>query len=162
MRLLLICFALFMSSVGFSSPLVKTPASVKKVHATKASLKSFLEWKNDKIHAASSQVENSKADLRAVKTRAAGAKGYASAVRSAEQQVTQERWNLEVAQDLTVTDYIVLYLAHQGSPGKFNEAASKLTPEQTAQVLEAYIRSMGAFPASDSKKSLPDSAVLTH
>ena len=168
MRPLLFAIVLLAGSLGLCAIPQQALVSTKKTTTVtakapvKSSIKSFQEWKTEKIHAASLQVETSKADLRAVKARAQGKAGYASAVRSIEQQVTQERWNLEVAQDLSVTDYLVLYLAHQGAPGKLAEAAVKLTPEETAQVLEAYIRNMGAFPAAESPKGLPDSASLTH
>ena len=161
MRPLLFAIVLLAGSLGLCAIPQQALVSTKKTTTVtakapvKSSIKSFQEWKT-------LQVETSKADLRAVKARAQGKAGYASAVRSIEQQVTQERWNLEVAQDLSVTDYLVLYLAHQGAPGKLAEAAVKLTPEETAQVLEAYIRNMGAFPAAESPKGLPDSASLTH
>lgn len=123
-------------------------------------VKSYREWKEEKIRVAALQVEQTRGHLRVLKARAQGSPNLSSAVQNLEQQVAQEEWNLEVARDLAVTDYLVLYLAQQGQPGKLIEAAGKLSAEETAQVLEAYIRSMGAVP-SDSRMLLPASATRT-
>jgi hypothetical protein len=118
-------------------------------------LKSFREWKSEKIQASLAQVDQTTRKLQDLKTRPQVSK---AAVENTEQQLAQEEWNLEIAQDLSVTDYLVLYLAQQGVSGKFNEAASKLTPDETAQVLEAYVRNMNAVP-SHGQGLLPSSAI---
>jgi hypothetical protein len=47
-----------------------------------------------------------------------------------------------------------LYLAQNSGGTKLTEAATKLSADEIAQVLEAYIHSMGAFSA-DSRVNLP-------
>ncbi|MFN7729789.1 MAG: hypothetical protein ACK5P7_11585 [Bdellovibrio sp.] len=118
-------------------------------------LKSFREWKFEKIQASLAQVDQATRKLQDLRSRPRVPK---AAVEHTEQQLAQEAWNLEIAQDLSVTDYLVLYLAQQGVVGKFNEAASKLTADETAQVLEAYVRDMIAVP-SHGQRLLPSSAI---
>jgi hypothetical protein len=160
MRLVAV-LSLLLSSAVWAAPAVR-PVSlpVPVASAPKPNLKSFKDWKDGKIQAAAAQVEQTKGQLSLLRLRAHGSTNLMSAVQNLEQQLSQEEWNLEVARDLSVTDYLVLYLAQQGSPAKLAEAAKQLSPEETAQVLEAYIRSMGGFP-SDSKVLLPANALQT-
>lgn len=139
------------------------PQAAAKLVAPKAApkpvstLKSFREWKSEKIQASLSQVDQTTRRLQDLRFRAQTAV-QKSALENLEQQLSQEEWNLEIAQDLTVTDYLVLYLSGQNISGKFNEAAAKLTSDETAQVLEAYVRNMNAVP-SHGQGLLPSAAI---
>lgn len=142
-----IAFFLVLLTAAFAhakSPIFKAkataPAPVVIPVPTKSALKSFRDWKADKVQAAQNQVEKTTKYMIALKVRGTLNEKQRE---SLEQQIAQEQWNVEVAQDLSVMDYLVLYLAQQGGPGKFNEAATKLTADETAQVLEAYVRSNG-------------------
>ncbi len=130
-------------------------ASATEVTAPRAlsQLKSFKDWKSDKVRMATQQAEQTRSQVLAMKIEGAKTPAMRMAQHSLEQQFAQEQWNVEVASDLSVTDYLALYLAQHASSRKLAEAAGKLTPDEMAQVLEAYIRSMGSFP-SDAKKSL--------
>jgi hypothetical protein len=57
--------------------------------------------------------------------------------------LTQEDWNLDVAKDLTVADYFVLYLSQHPSERRFQEAASKMSVTEVADLLEAYAKAIG-------------------
>ncbi|MBX2996277.1 MAG: hypothetical protein KF681_15735 [Bdellovibrionaceae bacterium] len=139
------------------------PQAAAKLVALKAqakpvsTLKSFREWKSEKIQASLAQVDQTTRRVQDLRLKAQSP-AQKNALENVEQQLSQEEWNLEIAQDLTVTDYLVLYLASQNVSGKFNEAAGKLTSDETAQVLEAYVRNMNAVP-NHGQGLLPSAAI---
>lgn len=102
--------------------------------------RAFRDWKSEKIKQIQLHISSGKGHLELLKQK----KGPETTVQYYEKQLAQEQWNLEVAQDLSVTDYVVLYLAQQPSKNKFQEAAGQLSAIEVAQVLEAYAQSLGA------------------
>ncbi|HMS10269.1 MAG TPA: hypothetical protein PKE66_12335, partial [Pyrinomonadaceae bacterium] len=52
----------------------------------------------------------------------------------------QAQLNVQIAHELTVNDYFVLYLSQLKGREAFLEAAKKLTPEETADLMVAYQR----------------------
>jgi hypothetical protein len=101
-------------------------------------LKSFSAWKSEKVQSVKEQVSDVRNKFQLVKARVKSTQDPQLNVVS--QQLNQQEWNLEVAQDLNVIDYVVLYLAAQGSKADLKAAATKFTPEETAQILAAYIK----------------------
>lgn len=134
---------------GVSSAAAKKTLAPVAAKAASSDLRSFREWKAEKVKAASEQVDRVHAQIQA-------RKGLNN--RDLEQQLSQEEWNLDVARDLSVTDYLVLYLAQKGGTAQLTEAARKLSPEETAQILEAYLRSVGS--PSSTVSNLPPEASL--
>lgn len=55
-----------------------------------------------------------------------------------DQKLQQAQLNLEVAQELTVNDYFLLYLNQFKSKEAFIEVAKKLNPEETAELMLSY------------------------
>lgn len=126
---------LMISSVSFAGELNPT-------------VKAFKDWKAEKVQQVQIKMSQTKATLDSIKLRRAEdpvlakAKGYDSLIQRYEKDLTQERWNLDVAGDLSVTDYMVLYLAHQTSKTRFQEAASQLSASDVAELMEAYSESL--------------------
>ena len=55
-----------------------------------------------------------------------------------DQRLQQAQINLEIAQELTVNDYFVLYLSQFKQKEAFIEAAKKLSPEEAADLMMSY------------------------
>ncbi len=55
-----------------------------------------------------------------------------------DQRIQQARLNVEIAAELSVNDYFVLYLSQQLGPEAIREATKKLTPDEVADLLQAY------------------------
>jgi hypothetical protein len=122
---------------------VSAAAALVATRAPGVQVKSFRDWKSEKIQQATSKFDQEKRRLDLLKAqKSKPARGVDEIVR-AEQLLAQEEWNLEAAQDLTVTDYAVLYLSGCPVGTKFAEAASKMTTDEMGQLIEAYVRTSG-------------------
>lgn len=79
----------------------------------------------------------------------------------ADQRLQQAQLNLEIAQELSVNDYFVLYLSQFKNRESFVEAAKRLTPEEAAELMMAYQRSLRSHeqrdPQGPSAGLLPES-----
>ena len=49
-----------------------------------------------------------------------------------------------MAKDLTVADYFVLYLSQHPSDRRFQDAASKMSVSEVAELMESYAKAIGA------------------
>lgn len=131
-----------------------------------AQVKSYREWKTEKVTLAEGRVSSMKAQLamkKSLRTMAHGAdpnlanKGSLEAValqdrsvEKLERQLRAEIYDLEVARDLSVTDYFVGYLTKvQDKKSAFNEVAGKLSPEEVAELMTAYANSVFGAHSSD-------------
>jgi len=110
---------------------------VPAVPVPTSSTKSFSEWKKDKIQAATDQL---------TKARAPG------------KDVSQLEFNLDVAESLSVTDYLVLYISPQAGTSKYLEAASRLSPGETAKIMEAYLKAMQSQRDAEKQTEIRSSA----
>jgi hypothetical protein len=116
---------------------------------------SFKDWKSEKIQQIQGRISAEKLQLEALKLKKApetivagkpaakGDSGISHLIQRYEQQLTQEEWNLEVAQDLSITEYVMLYVGAQPSKQRLIQAASKLSAEEVAELMEAYSVSLG-------------------
>jgi hypothetical protein len=115
-----------------------------------SSVKSFKDWKAEKIQQIQAKLSQTKANLEDIKARKAQdpllakAKGYESLIQKLEKDQSQNQWNLDVASDLSLTDYMALYLSHQSSKTRFLDAAAQLQPADVAELLEAYNEALDA------------------
>lgn len=74
----------------------------------------------------------------------------------ADSRTEQARMNLEIAQDLTVNDYLVIYLSQFKSRDAILDVARRLTPEDIADLLMSYQKlSMGGQIAEHSMAPSP-------
>jgi len=104
-------------------------------------IKGFQEWKAEKIQASAQQMTLLKFQIQ--KSQAEGNKKN---VEVFEKQLDQIKWNLEVVQDLSVTDYFVLYLSQHPHPERFSIAATKMSTKEVAQLMEAYANTLSPSP----------------
>ena len=109
-------------------------------------IKSYKEWKSEKVQASASQVLETRSHILKAKTEA-----NLPLIESLEKLQRQQQWNLEVANDLSVADYFVLYLSQQNQADRFRQAAPKLTASEVAELMEAYANTLGAQPSIDEK-----------
>lgn len=139
--------------------------------ATTAHVKSYREWKHELVLDAQNRVTVIKTQIetrKALRTaamgvdpnmaRARGLEAVASrdlALEKLEKDLREEQYDLDVANDLTVTDYFVGYLTKvQNKKAAFQEVAGKLSPEEVAELMTAYANSVFGAHAAD----LPASA----
>lgn len=114
---------------------------------------SFSDWKHEKVIGAKDQITDTKNKIQTMQNKAKGTKD--PQMMAVSQQLNQHEFNLEVAEDLGFVDYVVLYLGGQNGSGSLKEAAAKMTPEETAQILEAYLKTVQAQQFDHNALKLP-------
>lgn len=131
-----------------------------------AEVKSYREWKAEQVAHAEKTVITLKAQINAKKMVRAAAPGMDPnltlrpsveavalndrSVEKLERQLREEQYDLELAKDLSVTDYFVGYLTKlQNKKSAFSEVAGKLTAEEVAELMNAYANSVFGAQASD-------------
>ncbi len=114
-------------------------------------IKSYREWKSQKVQEAIGRVVVTKTQIQVAKTKdpnLAFSKGNLEAKSGVDfealaEQLQQDQTNLEMAKDLSVTDYFVGYLTKlQDKKAAFNEVAGKLTAAEVAELMSAYATSV--------------------
>lgn len=119
---------------------------------------SFKEWKDNHIQISSKKVKVIKSQLgnkktnrhisgqdpnMAMKSKIEAASTQDSSVERLEADLSNEIYNLEMAHDLSVTDYFVGYLTKvPNRKAAFNEVAAKLTPSEVSELMGAYANSI--------------------
>ncbi len=106
------------------------------------SIKGYHEWKSEKIQNTLNQISTLKAQITK-----AQADSNKKQIEAFENQLDQLKWNLEVSEDLSVTDYFVLYLSQQTANDRFQQAAQKISTKEVAELMEAYSNTLGSSPA---------------
>lgn len=131
-------------------------------------IKSYREWKTDKVQEVETRVLGLKSRLSQRKgdpnlARAAGAtEGKDLESQRLEIQIRNEQMSLEMAKELTVSDYFAGYLTRVSDKSSaFKEVAGKLSAEEVAELMTAYADSVfgtqsGSLPAS-AQNIAPDS-----
>ncbi len=115
--------------------------------------KSYREWKSEKVQDALIKVIETKTKIQIVrskdpnlhhrKAKDALEAGSGANTEALESQLQQDQSTLEMAKDLSVTDYFVGYLTKlQDKKSAFNEIAGKLTAEEIAELMAAYANSV--------------------
>ncbi|WP_413289582.1 hypothetical protein [Bdellovibrio sp. HCB337] len=127
--------------------------------------KSFREWKSEKVQDALTRVTVTKTKIQIAKSkdpnvarRKAGIEASSGTnSESLETQLQQDQSILEMAKDLSVTDYFVGYLTKvQDKKAAFNEVAGKLTAEEVAELMAAYANSVFGSHTSEMPPSAQD------
>ena len=135
-----------------------------------AKVKSYREWKHELVVDAQSKVAQVKAKIDAKKSsRTINPGSDPNLVRpmtleatvreipieKLEKEMREEQYDLDVANDLSVTDYFVGYLTKvPNKKAAFKEVAGKLSPDEVAELMTAYANSVFGAHAAD----LPTSA----
>lgn len=131
-----------------------------------AQVKSYREWKSEQVVLAEGKVSTLRAQISVKKTGRAVALGtdpnmankaaleavssQDKSVEKLERQLREEQYDLEVARDLSVTDYFAGYLTKvQDKKSAFNEVAGKLSAEEVAELMTAYANSVFGAHAAD-------------
>lgn len=100
---------------------------------------SYKAWKADKIHVCNSRLKNLR--IKYAEARHGRDNNWAHQI---EQDITTEKWRLEVAKELSVKDYLSLYVVPQlpdRNPNRrLKEIAATFSREEVAQVLETYVQ----------------------
>lgn len=124
-----------------------------------ADVKSYREWKSERVTHAETKVNFLKAQLTVKKAQRGVANGtdpnlamrntveavstHNMSVERMERQLREEVYALEIAKDLSVTDYFVGYLTKvQDQQAAFSEVAGKLSSEEIAELMMAYANSV--------------------
>ncbi len=137
----------------FLSVSLQVGASIVAATAS-SSLKGYHEWKNEKVQSAVNQGASLRQQLIKAQT-----EGNRKQVEALEKQQMQLNWNIEVARDLSVTDYVVLYLSQQNHPDRFQQAAQKMSTKEVAELMEAYSNTLEVTPSENVVKPAPQAVV---
>lgn len=142
---------------------LKTPGT--GVVTIEAKPKSYREWKSEQVQDALTRVTVVKTKIQLVKSKDANAQRRRTQVEATsgvnieelEAQLQQDQTVLEMAKDLSVTDYFVGYLTKlQDKKTAFNEVAGKLTAEEVAELMAAYANSVFGTHTPDMAPSAVD------
>ncbi|MNJ93535.1 hypothetical protein D3C87_112170 [compost metagenome] len=168
----LIAFSL-MTALSFEASAAMKPAmpSTVRTHmavpAAAAQFKSYREWKHEQVQDAQVKVIQLKNQLDQRKQARHVAQGTDpnmgmhkgsleahagsdAGIERIERQLRQEQYDLEIAKDLSVTDYFVGYLTKvQDKKSAINEVAGKLSPEEVAELMTAYANSVFGSHTAD-------------
>ncbi|MBS1969171.1 MAG: hypothetical protein JSU04_02640 [Bdellovibrionales bacterium] len=163
----LMCIAVSLDASAAAHESIRTAAPMGAPAVETAKTKSFREWKSEKVQDALGKVTATKTKIQIAKTkdpnlnRRKGALEATSGANSEtlEEQLEQDQATLEMAKDLSVTDYFVGYLTKvQDKKAAFNEVAGKLTAEEVAELMAAYANSVFGTHSSD---LAPSASVLS-
>lgn len=126
----------------------------------------FQAWKASRIEEAKAQIDRITGEMgadRAQGDRAPGeklpvvkgadgkalAKDRLQKAPRIDQRLQQAQLNLEIAQELSVNDYFVLYLSRFKERAAFQEAARKLSVDEAADLMIAYQKSLDVNAAPE-------------
>lgn len=120
------------------------------VWASDARVKSYKEWKTERIQQAQERLVALKIHRDPNLKRGKGLEGREPDSQRLEAQVRREQNALESARELTVSDYFAGYLIRLSNKNTaFKEAAGKLSPDEVAELMAAYANSVfGTQPAA--------------
>jgi hypothetical protein len=111
-----------------------------------AEVLSFKAWKTARIEEAKStltQTLKGDASTQAqVNTVSSSAKAHPN------ERLSQAQMNVEIAQELTIQDYFIIYLSQFKSQTAFQEAAKKLSAEEMGELLVAYKKQLSVVEHS--------------
>lgn len=139
---------------GTASTWAGTPvANLKPVAGAEAAPAplTFREWKAAKIYRSQSRLRQLQSQYRDLRQKAP----RSPRLPLLHQELSQEQWNLEVAQDLTTRDYLYLYVKGADVRPRLGEIAARLSPEEVGLFLESYFQLMErSQPASVKRNRL--------
>lgn len=121
--------SLLVGSWAFSQPTIKT----------------FREWKNDKVQEALGRLKASKSfsSPRASRPKTEAGLSKEIDLEQYESQLRSDLLVLEMARDLTVTDYFVGYVnKYYNKPQSFKAIATRMNHDEVAELMMAYSNSI--------------------
>lgn len=135
--------------LGLATTVALVASPTQAWAASDSAVKSYREWKTSKIQDAEARFE-------AVRLRVEGRKTDPNLARSTpgpegrnaesmrlEAQLHSERMALDIAKELSVSDYFAGYLTKQADKkSAFKEVAGKLSADEVAELMTAYANSV--------------------
>ena len=157
---------------GLCVPCFFCAVSSASAGVAEAPVLGFQAWKTSRVDEARSNLEKLQAEKpsQALSTmtgsRASEKKNQSEQVRAlalrvprTDQKVQQAQLALEIAQELTINDYFVLYLSQfKNNREAYVEAAKKLSPEESADLMMSYQKRLISSP--EDEEPTPRSASL--
>lgn len=126
---------------------VVTPAKV--VAKSLTTVKSYKEWKNEKVQSAIKKVTITKAQIEYKKLnkqifqKTEAGLGKDIDMEKLENQLKSDLFSLDAAQMLSVQDYFAIYLTKLENKNEaFKEAAQKMNSDEVAELINAFAESM--------------------
>lgn len=112
----------------------------------------FAAWRQSRIDEARSALEKIQTDAQVDKPQAA----RPQEAKKKYQQYQQAQLNVQIVQELTITDYFTLYVSQLKDRSMMVDAAKKLSVEEIADLMTAYQKTL-AVPATSAsaETSLP-------
>ena len=112
----------------------------------KAEILGFRAWKNQRIEDARLNLDRAQSEAsadRQIPSRTLHVRAGASGTRiqrasKGESRLQQAQLNLELATELTINDYFVLYLSQSNGTEAIVEAAKKMSADEVAELMMAY------------------------
>lgn len=122
-------------------------SAMATVESSTPAIIGYQTWKSMRVDQAKSQLERVESRQKTSSIKSTGKRGTLSSnpnppIIQADQRVLQAQVNLDIASELTVNDYFLLYLRQFKEKEAFVEAAKKLSPEEVADLLMAYQKSL--------------------
>lgn len=112
-------------------------------------IKSYKEWKNEKVQDAIKRITITKAQIeykklnKQVFQKTEATLGKDINIERLESQLKNDLFSLEVAQQLSVQDYFAIYLTKLDNRNEaFKEAAQKMNSEEIAELINAFADSL--------------------
>ncbi len=123
-------------------------------------LKSFREWKDERIQESAVKLNVTKAqfniqrNIKPVAAKTEATIGGDISLIKLENQMRLDLISLELAKDLTVADYFVGYVSKiHDRKNSMNEIAGKMSTEEVAEMMNAYVQSIFGFADGESPKT---------
>lgn len=127
-----------------------------------AKLKSFRDWKSERISESQLKIQTFKSQIEQRKKELVNKKADTQTdvtLINLEQKLQLEQFSFDLATDLSVTDYFVGYLNKvENKQSAFKELAAKMSPDEVAEIMTAYANSVFGTRESSEKADLPPSA----
>lgn len=125
-----------------------TPAARAEINSS--GVLGFQPWKVSRIEEARATLEKIQADAQIDKPQAArpleAKKNY--------QRFQQAQLNLQIVQELTVSDYFTLYLSQLKDRSMMLDAARKLSADEIADLMLAYQKALSAMSAGSASDNV--------
>ncbi len=122
--------------------LTMTASSSVRAEINSSGILGFQAWKSLRVTEARASLDKLQADLQ---PQAPGAKPASKFARG-DQKLQQAQFNVEIAQELTISDYFTLYVSQLKDRSSFLDAAKKLSADETADLMMAYQKQLSIAP----------------
>jgi cell division protein FtsX len=132
--------------------LVLTMASGAQAEINSSGVMGFQAWRTSRIEDAKATLEKIQADAQIDKPQAA----RPTEAKKNFQRYQQAQLNLQIVQELTISDYFTLYLSQLKDRSMMLDAARKLSADEVADLMVAYQKALTSMTSgSGSDMTLP-------